>query len=235
MANNTVLNLGSGGDTLKTDDLGTVKVPASKIMLGGAGLDLGYVSSSNPFPVQNMSGSLAGLLVGGVALSSANPVPVTGSVVLARGATIGSGSLTGLLVGGLALSQANPLPTSGPEVGGLILSGSTFRTVQYAHGNYSSGSANQMIAPQGTNTRVRVLSVCVVAPGSAAVKFTSTGSVGTITDLSGLSVVPANGGFVLPYNPHGWFQTLTNEGLNIDINTAGGAVGVTFTWILAGA
>lgn len=259
MSDNTTLNPGTGGDTLRTDDLGTgVKVPASKLIIGDDGVDGGFVSSANPLPTQAASGSVAGLLVGGQPVNTANPMPITlantSNLAIRSGSVTGlqvggvdvssanpvptkhqSGSVTGLLIGGLNVSQANPVPTSGPEVGGQILSGSTFRTVQYKAGNYGSGSANQVIGPQGANTRIRVLSVYCLSPGASAVKFTSTGSIGSITDISGLSVLPANGGFVLPYNPHGWFQTNVNEGLNLDVNTAGGAVGITITWMLAGA
>lgn len=72
------------------------------------------------------SGSVTGLLVGGVALAGSNPLPVTGTVHLADVSAItgsvvlaaaphvfhDSGSVTGLLVGGVAVSNANPVPVS---------------------------------------------------------------------------------------------------------------------------
>lgn len=48
------------------------------------------------------SGSITGLLVGGVAVSDSNPVPEV----------LQSGSVTGLLVGGASVSDANPVPVS---------------------------------------------------------------------------------------------------------------------------
>lgn len=51
MADNTTLNTGSGGDTLATDDIGGVKYPRSKIVIGADGTNDGDVSSANPLPV----------------------------------------------------------------------------------------------------------------------------------------------------------------------------------------
>src|SRR5687768_8585333 len=51
MADNTTLDSGSGGDTLATDDIGGVKFPRSKIVIGADGSNDGDVSSANPLPV----------------------------------------------------------------------------------------------------------------------------------------------------------------------------------------
>lgn len=50
MAENVVLNSGSGGDTLAADDVGGVKIPRSKIVIGADGTNDGDVSASNPLP-----------------------------------------------------------------------------------------------------------------------------------------------------------------------------------------
>ena len=217
------------------------------------------VAGSNPVPVTGsvsltsgvttQSGSITGLLYGGVAASSNNPFWVTGSVHMTDVSTITgsitlaavpnvtvlSGSVTGLLVGGLAASIGNPLPMmESSEGGGQIMSGTVMRTVQYAFGDFgTSGSTNQVIAPQGANNRIRVLSAQLMTPTAVLVRWLSTGSVGTITNISGLFPLPANGGFVLPNNPHGWFQTVANEGLNLSISSAV-SCGVIITWIVAG-
>jgi hypothetical protein len=51
MADNTVLNSGSGGDTMATDDILGIKYPRSKIVIGVDGVNNGDVSASNPMPV----------------------------------------------------------------------------------------------------------------------------------------------------------------------------------------
>lgn len=50
MADNTTLNLGSGGDVIATDDIGGIKFQRVKIVLGGDGVNDGDVSSINPIP-----------------------------------------------------------------------------------------------------------------------------------------------------------------------------------------
>lgn len=51
-SDNTVLNPGTGGDTIRTDDIGGVKHPTSKITVGADGVDDGFVSDSNPMPTK---------------------------------------------------------------------------------------------------------------------------------------------------------------------------------------
>lgn len=72
MADNTTLNTGSGGDTLATDDIAGVKYPRSKIVLGADGSNDGDVSSANPLPV---TGTLTAVT------SITNTVTVDGSGV----------------------------------------------------------------------------------------------------------------------------------------------------------
>lgn len=176
MADNTTLNLGSGGDVIRTEDVGGgVKVPVSKIHIGASDVDGGPFTITNPFPVLSIDGT------------------------------------------------------------GQVLSGSTVQTVQYLSGDFgTSGSANQLIAPQGATNRIRVLSAHVMAPAPVMVRWLSTGSAGTITNISGLMPISVTEGFILPYNPHGWFQTRVNEGLNVSL-TAGVSCGIVLTWALAGA
>lgn len=51
MADNTVLNSGSGGDTIATDDIGGVKFQRIKLVHGADGVNSGDVSTANPLPV----------------------------------------------------------------------------------------------------------------------------------------------------------------------------------------
>jgi len=157
--------------------------------------------------------------VDGGPVTTSNPFPVSGSM-----------GLTNL---GAPVSVSNALPVEQvAEAGGLILSGSSLRTVQYSFGDFgTSGSSNQVVAPQGGTSKVRLLSACLIAPTAVGVRWQSTGS-GGLTNLSGLMLLPANGGFVLPHNPHGWFQTNANEGLNLNLNSAV-SVGLVITWMLA--
>ena len=63
MADNTVLNTGSGGDTIATDDIGGVKYPRSKITIGADGTNDGDVSSANPLPITESPATSGGLSI----------------------------------------------------------------------------------------------------------------------------------------------------------------------------
>ena len=51
MADNTILNVGVGGDTIATDDIGGVKHQRVKLALGRDGVNDGDVSALNPMPI----------------------------------------------------------------------------------------------------------------------------------------------------------------------------------------
>ena len=51
MADNTLLNAGTGGDTIATDDISGVKFQRTKTTLGADGVNDGDVSGANPMPV----------------------------------------------------------------------------------------------------------------------------------------------------------------------------------------
>lgn len=71
--------------------------------------------------VTAQSGSVTGLLLGGVSVSNANGIPVTdagGSLTVDGAVTVSSGSVSGLLVGGVALSNANGVPVT--DAGGSL-------------------------------------------------------------------------------------------------------------------
>lgn len=58
MADNTTLNSGSGGDVIATDDIGGVKYPRTKIVVGADGVNGGDVSSANPLPTAVVAGEV---------------------------------------------------------------------------------------------------------------------------------------------------------------------------------
>ncbi|MCU0949526.1 MAG: hypothetical protein MUC68_00355 [Burkholderiaceae bacterium] len=51
MADNFVANPGAGGDTFAADEIGLIKYPRSKIVIGADGVNDGDVSAANPMPV----------------------------------------------------------------------------------------------------------------------------------------------------------------------------------------
>jgi hypothetical protein len=78
---------------------------------------------------------------------------------------------------------------------------------------------NTVVTAAGAGNSIVVTSLFIVAADAVTVAFESS----TTTPLTGTMSLAANSGFVLPYNPDGWFATDDNELLNM---TLGGAVQV---------
>lgn len=94
-----------------------------------------------------------------------------------------------------------------------------------AYANATAGGNTQVVAAQGAGASIRVLAVAVLTSADVAVKFRS-----ATTDISSSKEIAAKGGFVLPLNPQGWYQTAANEALNINLSGAAN-VGVDITWV----
>jgi hypothetical protein len=81
----------------------------------------------------------------------------------------------------------------------------------------ASTSGNNTLVAALTGLRIRVLAVGLMASAAVNVKFQD-GAGGT--DLTGLFYLAANGGFVLPFNEEGWFQTSSGTLLNLNLSAA---------------
>lgn len=77
--------------------------------------------------------------------------------------------------------------------------------------------------------KIRVMAANVIASAPVNVKWQS--STGPL-DLTGLAYLTANGGYILPYNPIGWFQTLAGDDLLVNLS-GGTPIGGHITYILA--
>ena len=76
-----------------------------------------------------------------------------------------------------------------------------------------------------TGKSINVLSMAVISTLANNVKFLS-----AATQISATMPLGANGGFVLPYNSYGWFNTAVGEALNVNLSVAT-ATGVMITYI----
>ena len=116
MADNTVLNTGVGGDTIASDDIGGVKFPRSKIVIGADGTNDGDVSSANPLPVKGTG--TAGTANSGVVtvqgIASMTPVQVgDNSGSLTVDAPVGTPVFVRLSDGSAAISALPVTDNSG--------------------------------------------------------------------------------------------------------------------------
>ncbi len=95
------------------------------------------------------------------------------------------------------------------------------RSIKYAAISASSSGDNTIVAAVA-DKRVRVLSCFLVAAAAVTAKFQS-GAAGT--DLTGAASLSANGGYVLPFNEGGWFQTDPSTLLNLSLGGAQAVAG----------
>ena len=102
-------------------------------------------------------------------------------------------------------------------------------TVQTAILDTSSLGANVLVAaPSSASVSIRVLQVVIVAAAANTVNLQSTT---TTSNKTALSALAANGGLVLPFCEHGWFQCTPGEGLSINLSAAT-AVGITVQYMI---
>lgn len=91
----------------------------------------------------------------------------------------------------------------------------------------SISGATTIVAAVG-GKKIRVVSMQLTVNAAVNVKWQSHV---TPTDLSGLAYFAANGGYVLPYNPEGWFlDTTIGEALDINLSAAV-AIGGSLTYV----
>lgn len=91
--------------------------------------------------------------------------------------------------------------------------------------NPSTLGSNQVVAAV-TGARIRVLSLAAITTAANSVKFMSAS-----TDISATFPLAANGGLVLPFNEHGWFETAVGEAFNVNLSAAT-ATGISIQYIV---
>lgn len=123
-------------------------------------------------------------------------------------------------------SQAAPLPVGASQETNQMLAGGSSVTPKFAAISASSSGNNTLVAAV-TSKKIRVLAMSLMANGTVNAKMQS-GASGT--DLTGLYYLIANTGFVLPFNPAGWFETAATTLLNLNLSSAI-AVGGCLTYI----
>lgn len=133
MADNFVTNAGSGGDTFGADDIGGVKFPRTKLIVGADGTNDGDVSSANPLPVSGtvdlgatdnaVLDSIAALLTTIDADTGSLAGAVSGSEMQVDVLTMPTVTVTGTVgVSGaveIANDAGNPIPVNGTVTANL--------------------------------------------------------------------------------------------------------------------
>lgn len=85
-------------------------------------------------------------------------------------------------------------------------------------------SGDNTLVAAVTGKKIRVLAMFAVMTGTAVTIRFESGAGGTA--LTGQMTPSQGGGFVLPYNPLGWFETASGELLNLELGGAQSVDGV---------
>lgn len=114
------------------------------------------------------------------------------------------------------VSTAAPMPAAAFLESNQMTIAGVPATVKYAIIDAATSGDNTLLAAV-TSKKIRVLSAFLVSAGTVNVRFES-GAGGTA--LTGQMNLVANTGFVLPFNPGGWFETGSNTLLNLELSAA---------------
>ncbi|MBX3498105.1 MAG: hypothetical protein KF889_01575 [Alphaproteobacteria bacterium] len=107
-------------------------------------------------------------------------------------------------------------------------------TIRVAGTAYTVKRAAIVAASSGENTlvaavaskKIRVLSIAVISAAANNIYFNNATDGAVFGGSTNKIQLAANGGFVLPHNPHGWFQTGTNnEALRANLSAASAVSG----------
>ena len=193
-------------------------------------------AASLPLPTNaaaETGGNLA-TLAGAVTSSKVqvNQAQVAGTAVSVNNGTVDAGTqrvtIASDSTGKVAIAAGTALigQVAASQETGTVYNGTTALTPLYSTIVASSSGATQIVAAVSSK-KIRVLALQVIANAAVNVKWQSHV---TPTDKTGLAYLAGNGGYVLPFNPAGWFETISGEAL--DINLSGNvAVGGSLTYV----
>ena len=156
MADNTTLNVGTGGDVIASDDIAGVKYQRVKIVLGADGVNDGDVSSSNTLPVSGtvtVTQATAANLNANVTVQNAS-IPVTdnggsltvdGTVAATQSGTWTLGANSGVDIGDVTINN-----TQAQQVYVQMTDGTNSIPVDTAHNDGESNTENHIdVAAKG--------------------------------------------------------------------------------------
>lgn len=123
-----------------------------------------------------------------------------------------------------------PLPVGAVADTSAITNAGTSLTPKYALANVAASTTDGSVVAAVTSKKIRVLAIAVLS-GSTATNITfNTKPAGAGSAKSCLFANGANGGFILPFNPVGWFETNSGEGLSATTG-AGSTTGIQVTYV----
>ena len=199
----------------------TNALPAGTALLGKVGVDQTTPGTTNAVAVISGQAGIAGgtgvdgATVPRVTLATNVGLPAgtnaIGKLAANSGVDIGDVDVTSIAAGTNLIGKVYA-----KEGTDLIYDGTTALTPKFAIIDVATSGDNTLVAAVASR-KIRVLSLWMVASAAVTVRFES-GAAGTA--LSGQAQLAANGGFVLPYNPLGWFESASGVLLNLELSGA---------------
>lgn len=111
-----------------------------------------------------------------------------------------------------------------------IRNGTTLLTPKFAFVNVAASQTDSSVVAAVTSKKIRVLSLYMVAGATATNVTFGSKPGGASTAKSALFANAANGGAVLPFNPLGWFESASGEGLCVTTG-AGSTTGIGVVYV----
>jgi hypothetical protein len=109
-------------------------------------------------------------------------------------------------------------------------SGFPSSVVKYAFANIAASTTDGAIVTAVTGKKIRVLAAIASDAGTTTSLTFTTKPGGAGTAISALFQQVINGGPLLPYNPVGWFETVSGQGLSATTGT-GTTTGIQIVYV----
>lgn len=161
-------------------------------------------------------------ITGTVPVSLMGPVSIVGTLAASLSGPVSLAAGTNLV--GIAIA---PVPTGA----GALYSGTTALTPKTTCVR-ASASGDNVVVLSVTSKQVRVLAMALVANTTVSAYIVDVSASGT--PLMGAATCPItiwpSGGFILPFNPAGWFDTTSARNLVLNLSGANQVAG-TITYV----
>lgn len=239
MADDIAVDTITGSPVVATDDDGTRHWPIAKLAFGDTDTHT-RVSAADPLPVATPADPFganadaastaggAGSVQAKLRLMTTQLNAIQTAVQLIDNAIAGNEMQVDIVTGPAADRTTDNLGVALDT--DSLMQDTTVRAVDHVIINASTSGDNQLLAAQ-TGLKIRVVSLFLVSAGTVSVRFES-GADGTA--LTGQMPLVANTGFVLPFNPTGWFETAADVLLNLELSAAVGVHG-SFSYVAVAA
>ena len=195
----------------------SVVLPSDQIVssnisqVGGTAVTLGQKISATSMPVVLPSDQIV----------STNLSQVGGSTI-----NLGQVTMASSIPVAISNNQA-VFPVAAGGITNAIYNATTALTVNFT-AVITSASGSTMVVASTNAKQIRVVALQLVSQSAVNVQWQS-GTSGSV-NITGAEAFAANGGYVLNYNPVGWFQTIVSESLWVSLSGTS-LVGGSLTYI----